>query len=86
VRTYLEKHIPAKNMARYYRMAVIPNLFGEWTLLREWGRIGRGGQARMQLFVGHDAASDALSQLEAQKRRRGYWVEPQQMDLFLRDH
>lgn len=41
MQTYLEKRQPAKNMARFYRMAVLPNLFGEWTLYREWGRIGQ---------------------------------------------
>ena len=31
---------PARNMARFYTMALQPTLFGEWALLREWGRIG----------------------------------------------
>ena len=31
-------------------MSVLSNLFGEWTLRREWGRIGRGSQVRMDLF------------------------------------
>ena len=47
MKAHLEKLDPAKNIARYYRMSVLPNLFGEWTLHREWGRIGRGGQTRM---------------------------------------
>jgi predicted DNA-binding WGR domain protein len=42
MQTYLEKRQPAQKMARFYRMAVMPNLFGEWTLYREWGRIGQG--------------------------------------------
>jgi predicted DNA-binding WGR domain protein len=29
MQTYLEKRQPAKNVARFYRMAVLPNLFGE---------------------------------------------------------
>ena len=29
-----------RNMARFYSMQVQRTLFGEWTLLREWGRIG----------------------------------------------
>jgi predicted DNA-binding WGR domain protein len=30
---------PAKRMHRFYRMAVQPDLFGAWCLIREWGRI-----------------------------------------------
>lgn len=37
---------PAKNKRRFYTMAVEPTLFGEWTLRREWGRIGRGRRVR----------------------------------------
>ena len=33
-------------MHRYYRMDVQPDLFGEWCLMREWGRIGSAGQTR----------------------------------------
>jgi len=82
--TYLEKRQSAKNVARFYRMTVIPNLFGEWALSREWGRIGQGGQVRMDWFDSEDQAIGALIALEAVKRRRGYWVEPQQLLMFHR--
>ena len=35
---------PARNMARFYTMALQPTLFGEWALLKEWGRIGSAGR------------------------------------------
>lgn len=82
MQTYLEKRQPAQKMARFYRMAVMPNLFGEWTLLREWGRIGQGGQVRMDWFSDESQAVAALITLEAAKRKRGYWVEPQQLAMF----
>jgi predicted DNA-binding WGR domain protein len=31
---------PLKNMRRFYRLDVQPDLFGQWCLIREWGRIG----------------------------------------------
>jgi hypothetical protein len=37
---------PARNMRRFYRLDVQPDLFGLWLLMREWGRIGRPGQTR----------------------------------------
>lgn len=67
MQTYLEKRQPAKNVARFYRMAVMPNLFGEWTLYREWGRIGQGGQVRMDWFKDENQAVAALVTLETSK-------------------
>ncbi|MGB5865318.1 MAG: WGR domain-containing protein [Sulfitobacter sp.] len=82
MQTYLEKRQPTNNVARFYRMSVMPNLFGEWTLLREWGRIGQGGQVRMDWFSDEGQAVAALITLEAAKRLRGYWVEPQQLAML----
>ena len=56
----------------------MPNLFGEWTLLREWGCIG---QVRMDWFADEAQAVATLIALEAAKRKRGYWVEPQQLAI-----
>lgn len=69
---HLEKHDLEKNIARYYRMSVLLNLFGEWTLRREWGRIGRGGQVRMDLFRSQVEAENALERLTDAKRKRDY--------------
>lgn len=80
--TYLEKRDPRRNQARFYRMAVLPNLFGEYTLERHWGRIGQGEQTRFDWFTQEAEAEAALLALETAKRRRGYFVEPQQLDLF----
>lgn len=82
MQTYLEKRDPATNQARYYRMQILPNLFGAWTLYREWGRIGQSGKVRMEWFDSEDLAVGALIMLEAAKRQRGYWVEPQQLAMF----
>ncbi|WP_458793045.1 WGR domain-containing protein [Yoonia sp. MH D7] len=82
MQTYLEKRQPSNNVARFYRMSVMPNLFGEWTLLREWGRIGQGGQVRMDWFSDEVQAVAALVTLETSKRQRGYWVEPQQLAML----
>ena len=82
MQTYLEKRQPTNNVARFYRMSVMPNLFGEWTLYREWGRIGQGGQVRMDWFSDEGQATAALITLETSKRQRGYWMEPQQLAML----
>jgi hypothetical protein len=38
--TYLTRTDPARNMNRFYVVQVMPNLFGHWTVMREWGRRG----------------------------------------------
>jgi predicted DNA-binding WGR domain protein len=79
MQSYLEKYDPAKNQARFYSMILLPNLFGEWTLYREWGRIGHSSQVHMEWFKTEDEAKSALTTLEAVKRKRGYWLRPEQL-------
>lgn len=45
-------------------------------------RMGQGGQVRMDWFADENQAVAALITLEASKRQRGYWVEPQQLAMF----
>lgn len=61
-----------KNMARFYRLDVQPSLFGEWSLVREWGRIGRAGTVRVEAYPTRGKADLALISKWAEKRRRGY--------------
>lgn len=63
---------PARNRRRYYSLSVQRNLFGEWSLVREWGRIGRPGRLRAEPYPSAGAALDALAVIARQKRRRGY--------------
>ncbi len=63
---------PAQNMRRFYRLALQPDLFGGCTLIREWGRIGRGGQMKQEAFPNEGQAVDALIDMQRRKARRGY--------------
>jgi predicted DNA-binding WGR domain protein len=65
---------PAKNMARFYRLDVQPDLFGQWCFIREWGRIGRAGQVRMVPYPTVTEAQDALARQQRVKEHRGYCV------------
>jgi hypothetical protein len=42
----LHRSDPAKNLRRFYRLDVQPDLFGQWCFIREWGRIDSSGQTR----------------------------------------
>jgi len=56
----LERHAPAHRMHQYYRLTVQPNLFGEWSLLREWEHIGRPSQMQTDLYVSLGATQDTF--------------------------
>lgn len=60
------------NKRRFYALSIQPTLFGEWVLVREWGRIGRGGRLRQDLYPSAGNALDALRELAHGKLRRGY--------------
>ena len=59
-------------MHRYYRLTVEPNLFGEWSLVREWGRIGQPCRSMINLHATEQDAQAALEHKGDEKRRRGY--------------
>jgi predicted DNA-binding WGR domain protein len=59
-------------MARFYALSVQPTLFGEWTVVREWGRIGSPGQVRTSLFPTAEMADGAMQKTLRHKERRGY--------------
>ena len=69
---HLERIDAARNMWRYYELAVCPTLFGEHAVVRTWGRIGAPGRSKIATFAELDEARRALKRLEASKRRRGY--------------
>lgn len=69
----LEKINHEQRQMRFYVMHVTRTLFGEWCLIREWGRIGSSGGQKMVEYTGSKAeALAALDTLLARKCRRGY--------------
>jgi predicted DNA-binding WGR domain protein len=69
---FLRRVDPSRNMARYYALSLQPTLFGEMSLVRQWGRIGTRGRQKVEFFTGDDEAALALSKLAVQKKKRGY--------------
>ncbi len=62
----------SRKARRFYRMEILPGLFGDWSLVREWGRIGQSGQVQVDLFDTEAAARGARFDLQMQKAKRGY--------------
>ena len=71
----LTHQIPDANRHRFYLLRTLPTLFGDWILLREWGRIGSPGRVRCDLHETEDEAMSALIKLAHRKYRRGYVFE-----------
>lgn len=69
---HLTRIDPSRNRYRYYSLSVQRTLFNEWVLVREWGRIGRGGRLRHDLYPCAGRALDALREIARSKARRGY--------------
>jgi predicted DNA-binding WGR domain protein len=68
----LERLDPARNMARYYVLSIEQSLFGDTALVRHWGRLGRNGRQRIDLFRQRAHAIETLEAWFARKTRRAY--------------
>lgn len=69
---YLERHDHDKNLHRFYQMFVTPGIFGDWSLVREWGRVGSPGTVRKDWFDSEDEAVSAEISLSHAKQKKGY--------------
>ena len=63
---------PEANLHRFYRLEIVPGLFGDWGLVRNWGRIGSSGQLRTDWFETEAEAKHARFELHMAKAKRGY--------------
>jgi predicted DNA-binding WGR domain protein len=63
---HLRRIDPARNMRRYYRIAVHSDLFGQASLVREWGRM------MVETHPDEGRAINALMKLARAKQRKGY--------------
>jgi predicted DNA-binding WGR domain protein len=71
---YLEHHDPDKNLHRFYQLIIMPGLFDDWSLVREWGRIGSPGIVRKDWFDCELEALEAAEKVFDAKRKKGYRV------------
>ena len=69
---YLERHDAKQNMHRFYQLFVMPGLFDDWSLVKEWGRVGSPGTVRKEWFTTEEEADLASQQLSSKKIKKGY--------------
>ena len=63
---------PVKKINRFYLVRLAPTLFGDWTLLREWGRSGSPGTVRLTSFEQLDQAQKAEAHAIKRRLSHGY--------------
>lgn len=68
----LHRRDSARNMARFYVLAIEDTLFGDKALLRNWGRIGARGREVRDLYSTEALARQAMDKWARQKFQRGY--------------
>ncbi|MDT8857317.1 WGR domain-containing protein [Paracoccaceae bacterium Fryx2] len=57
---------------RFYRVEISYNLYGEYSVLREWGRRGRRGRQLLVWFSNLRDACLAAERWQGKAQRRGY--------------
>jgi predicted DNA-binding WGR domain protein len=57
---YLRRVDSARNMSRFYRLDMQPDLFGGVLLVKEWGRLGAHGRIVAERYDSEALATDAL--------------------------
>jgi predicted DNA-binding WGR domain protein len=73
---FLHRIDPARHMARFYEISLESSLFGEFAIVRRWGRIGCQGRFRLDFCDSADDAYIRIERLLASKLRRGYGPHP----------
>ena len=69
---HLERHDPAHNVHRFYSLTVQPDLFGDWSLVREWGRVGSPGRLRIEGGHTNRIARRLYADTVCRKVEKGY--------------
>ena len=63
---------PEENRNRYYHITVQPGLFGGFTVIREWGRIGTKGKHKTQTFETEKQTEKEIQKVLRVRERHGY--------------
>jgi predicted DNA-binding WGR domain protein len=72
--TYLTRTDPTRNINRFYVVQVMPSLFGDWTVMREWGPRGSAGTVRLSSYEWRNDAELAERRTIERWLQHGYWA------------
>jgi predicted DNA-binding WGR domain protein len=69
---FLTRTDPTRNIKRFYIVDITPTLFGEWALVREWGRRGSPGTVRLSSYAMRNEAETAEARTIKRRLEHGY--------------
>ncbi len=69
---YLTNIDPNQNRYRFYHITIQPGLFGNFCLIRRWGRVGSEGRRLSQSFETINELNKEIQKLLRIKKRKGY--------------
>ena len=69
---FLKRQNWEANEDRFYHVHVSPTLFGEWSVVIEWGRMGSAGTVRFTNWPSEAEADKRALQMAKKKIRTGY--------------
>ena len=81
MRWTLKKINHVKRQKRFYQIATGQTLFGDYFVVREWGRVGQAGQQRLEYFQDADCAETKALRVKNAKERRGYAPIAEQVEM-----
>jgi predicted DNA-binding WGR domain protein len=73
---FLTRIDPTRNIDRFYIVDITPTLFGEWALVREWGRRGSPGTMRLSSYQRRNEAETAEQRTIKRRLQHGYRIRP----------
>lgn len=62
----------AKNLYRFYSLYIQQDLFGNYCLIRAWGRIGISRQQKIIAFTTLEAAEKEMQKQQRIRTKKGY--------------
>jgi len=72
---FLTRIDPTRNINRFYVVEVMPSLFGDWTVMREWSRRGSPGIMRLSSYARCNEAETAERRTIERRLAHGYSAE-----------
>jgi predicted DNA-binding WGR domain protein len=69
---FLTRIDPTRNIDRFYVVQVLSTLFGDWTVLREWGWRGSPGTMRLSRYERRNEAETAEQRTIKRRLQHGY--------------
>ena len=69
-----ERVAPDRNRYREYSIAISRDLFGEWAVVRSWGRIGGQQRVKVTCLLQQHEATELAERIARRRLSRGYRV------------